>query len=52
MREVRDAAAIERASSIVANVGTVALQEAAKRTADVPGNTKPVYFRGALVRNK
>jgi hypothetical protein len=47
MREVRDAAAVERASAIVAAVGTVALE----KRKDVPGNA-PRYFRGALVRPK
>ena len=48
MRELRDAAAHDRAVSIIKNIGSIALAEAARRT-QVPGN-KPQYFRGALVK--
>ncbi len=60
MRQVRDAAAIERASAIVANIGTIALAAAAKnikRAAENPLNKtvsgEPVRFvRGARVRDQ
>jgi hypothetical protein len=50
MREVRDAAAVERASAIVATIGDIALE-----STKVPGNTDrntPRYFRGALIKPK
>lgn len=58
MREIRDAAEVERATGFVAGIGTLALEQASKRTkfptvpaANVPGN-KRQYFRGALVKPK
>lgn len=48
MREIRDMAAIERA---VAMLGDIALSEAAKHAAQVPGN-KPRYYRGALIKSR
>jgi hypothetical protein len=57
MRQVRDAAAVERASAIVANIGDVALAKRNIRRAidnplkSVPG--EPVRFvRGARVRDQ
>lgn len=49
MREVRDAAAVDRAVSIVEAFGDLAFEKH-----NVPGNThkKPQYFRGALVRSR
>lgn len=53
MREVRDAAAIDRAVTIVEGIGNLALEMAAERNAKVPGNNpKPQYFRGALVKSR
>ena len=49
MRQLRDAAAIERASGIVANVGDVALEKMRKRTI-AKEIDRPIYVRGALVR--
>jgi hypothetical protein len=46
MREVRDAAALDRAAGII---GELVRESNAPR--NVPGN-KPIYFRGALVRKR
>jgi len=45
MRQVRDAAAIERASAFVAAIGDIALAKARTESKE-----KPRYFRGAFIK--
>jgi hypothetical protein len=49
MREIRDAAAVDRASGIVAEMGDIALEVACKLK---PLEQQRVYVRGALIKMK
>jgi hypothetical protein len=52
MRQITDAAAIDRASGIVSEVGDVALEKIRRDKSPTLPTHRPVYFRGALVKPK